>query len=272
MHVRDLAETSRGLELTRLERAAVDAIAAEVARHHEGVDLSRGQHRVGDIGEARDVLLATAGDVDGVDGRGRGREVRRHRISQAGGEVRHREASVLGDVRGDRRVSAAVGEHRDPVAVRAGHRAERREHVGHLLRRVHSDDARLVAGGIHDRGRRHHRAGVRLRLSSGGLAAPDRQQHDGLTGVGRLTRGGDETSAVAEVLGVHRDSVRARMIDAPEHEIGRIEIGLVAQGRKAREAELVLDEQLSELERQVAALRQEGNAPAGQRIARELKA
>ena len=62
------------------------------------------------------------------------------------------------------------------------------------------------------------------------------------------------------------------MIDAPEHEIGRIEIGLVAQGRKAREAELVLDEQLSELERQVAALRQEGNAPAGQRIARELKA
>ncbi len=96
------------------EVASVVAVAAEVARDDHCIDLGRRQHRFEDPGEGPGILLAGAGEVDGVRGRtGRSRQQAQFR-RQLRREARHDEPGRLGDVGGDSAVAAPVGEHPHP--------------------------------------------------------------------------------------------------------------------------------------------------------------
>src|SRR5207245_9147917 len=85
-----------------------------------------------------------------------------------------------------------------------------------------------------------------------GLATSDRQQHDRLRGSGGCT---SERAPVAEVLHVQRDQPRRLVAGEALDELRCLEIRLVAERREAREAEPFALRQQRELQRQVAALR-----------------
>src|ERR687891_206175 len=104
-----------------------------------------------------------------------------------------------------------------------------------------------------------------------GLAVLDRQEHDGLAGVNRRGGRGGERATVAEVLDVQRNDLRAVVRRQLADEVRRLEIGLIAKRDEAREAEPGLLGEDSQLEREVAALRDEPDPPGRQRVRHELE-
>src|SRR5207247_11300716 len=123
-------------------------------------------------------------------------------------------------------------------------------------------DAGRTTGGI-DRGEvADERAGMRAGGAETACALSDREQHDGLAG---LLRGTRERAPVAKVLDVERDQVRAVVSRELLEQLGRFEIGLIAERREAREAEPFAVGEQPELEREVAALRDQPDR-AGRKV------
>jgi hypothetical protein len=155
-------------------------------------------------------------------------------------------------------VAAAVADDRDPVPPQRLRPHLRVDQVDHLVGRLHDMDARGPRGRGDDRAVADERAGVRAGGADAGLGRADGQQDD------RLARGGgrvDERAAVAEVLGVDGDRAGLGMLAEGGHELGQVDVGLVADRREAGEPEPRRAGQDAQLERQVAALGDEPDRP-----------
>ena len=98
--------------------------------------------------------------------------------------------------------------------------------------------------------------------------AAHRQQDDGLA---RHTRGLGKRAPVAEVLAVDGDDARCLVPRERRYDLGDIEIRLIADGDEPRIAEPHVREQEPDLERDVAALRNEPDRPCRQRVRCELE-
>ena len=84
------------------------------------------------------------------------------------------------------------------------------------------------------------------------LARPAREQHHRLAGPGRGT---SEPATVAEVLEVDADHPRGLVLRELLDELGRLEVGLIADRDETGDAEADLLAEQRDLDRQVAALR-----------------
>ena len=248
-----------GRAFALLELLRVLRVAAEVAGEQDRVDLSGAEQGADDAREAVDVLLASAGEVDGIDERRR----RRQRSGELGprrlGELRQLEARSDDEVGGDHRVPAAVGRERDAPSRRPPVREEAHGHVHDLLRRGDELDARAQAGRA-DRlevagqcarvGAR--RAGARL----GGAAGQENDRRPRLDGG---LPGAGELAPVAEVLEVDGDQPRGLVRGERLDQLGRLDVRLVPERDEAREAEPELGAHHADLEREVSALRDEAD-------------
>ena len=177
-----VAERLGDRDLGAGHRLAVLAVAAEVAGDEQRVDLARVEQGAGGVVERADVLLAAAGEVDRVRGRGG-----RGQAGAQGGDGRRAEGGQLEARRvreagRDPAVAAAVGEDRDAPSRRPPGAQQALGEVDHLLRRAHPLDPGGAAGGV-DGGRvARQRAGVRADGARGRLGVLDRQEHDVLAG------------------------------------------------------------------------------------------
>ena len=121
-----------------------------------------------------------------------------------------------------------------------------------------------------------HDSGRRLsaddqRGARGGGRAARSQQHHGFPGGAQLARGGDERTAVAHVLGVDGDGARPLVVGAGQHQVGERDVGLVAERDEARDPETARVQERVDVERDVAALRQNRDGAGVEGVGRELQ-
>ena len=103
-----------GLDLTGHDRWVVVAVSTEESGHQDRVGLGAVNKALCDAGEAGDVLLAAAGEVDRVRRRrGRG-QLTGYSCGQLGREFLDVQACLFEAVAGQGGVPTAVGEDRDP--------------------------------------------------------------------------------------------------------------------------------------------------------------
>src|SRR6478752_2637937 len=140
--------------------------------------------------------------------------------------------------------------------------------VDQLSRRVDEVDTPSEARRLDRVARAGERAGVRARGAAARGGAADREQHDRLPGRPRRL---DKGAAISEVLAVDADHARRLVLGERGDELGDADVRLVADRDRPREAEAVVLEQESDLEQDVAALREEPDRPGRQRCRRELE-
>ena len=102
-----------------------------------------------------------------------------------------------------------------------------------------------------------------------GGAAAGAHQHDRLAGCDDLARRAREGATVAEVLHVQGDQTRLLVQRDGGQEIGRVDVGLIAHGGEARDPEAVGGQKLTDLEREVAALRDQRDRAFAEACPRE---
>ena len=183
-----------------------------------------------------------------------------------GRQRRQLEAGVGEQVGREHAVPAAVGQHGNAPAAAASAAEQRPGTVDELARRRHRDPARVAQrGGEHPRraGQRA-RVGVRRARADVGAAGLDHQRR--LAGLGQRPDGGDERRAVLRILHVARHHPRRLVVDQRPQHVGDRQVGLVADGDEPREALPLGRQQQPDLEREVARLRDEGDA-AGRLVA-----
>ena len=182
------------------------------------------------------------------------------------------EALGGGDVGGDDPVPAPVAHDDDPSPARLDPRELCLREIDELARRAHALHPRRAAGGFDCRGAADQRACVRPRRLGADLSASDGEEHDGLPGLDRFLRGAREGPSVAEVLAVEGDDAGRLVVDQAADELARLEVCLVPERREPREAEPVVLGEQGELEREVAALRDEADRAALQLAPAEVEA
>ncbi len=250
---------------------AVLGVAPEVAGDQQRVDLAATQEAQRQAIEDVHVLLGGAGQVDRVrDARRRREELPQGRDGRRR-ELRHVEARLDRHRRRDADVAAAVAQDGDPAPARGRAAQQRLGGVDELARGAHAQDARGGERGVDGRAVGGQCAGVRVDRAGPGPAAVDGQRdHRRATshGAGGRTR---EGPSVAEVLDVDSDDLGGVVGGERLHEVGGAKVGLVTQRGKAREAEPVRGGHQPELEREVAALRDEADRARGQRVGHELQ-
>ena len=141
-----------------------------------------------------------------------------------------------------------------------------------LARRAHALHPGRAAGGFDCRGAADQRARVRPRRLGADLSGSDGEEDDGLPGLDRFLRGAREGPSVAEVLAVEGDDAGRLVVDQAADELARLEVGLVPERREAREAEPVVLGEQGELEREIAALRDEADRAALELAPAEVEA
>ena len=265
---RRLGEQPCHVDLAVAKLVRLLAVAPEVRGEEHGVDLGRLEQRARRVREAVGVLLARAGEVDRVRGRGR---LGQQRLQDGlGGRRQLGQIEPCGpaEVGRERAVAAAVAHDRDAPAPRPGRGEEGLGQVDQLPGRVDPEHAGRAAGGV-DRGEAaRQRARVRARGAGPRGGTSDREQDDGLAGgAGRL----GERPAVAEILHVDADHAGRLVRRERGHELGRVQVGLVAHRDEPREPEAEVGEQQSGLERDVAALGDEPDRAARQRVRRQVE-
>ena len=195
---------------------------------------------------------------------------RRQQLPQCGAdlgsELGHRQPGGIDHVGCESRVTAAVGDHAHPVHGVAAVAQQRCGGVGELAGAGDAMDACGVAGRVDDGAVGGERAGVRLGAADRRLASADGEQQHRLAGLGRRGRRRDEGAAVAEVLAIDGNEIGVGVVDAGLDEVGRAEVGLIAEGDEAGEPVATRLEEAAELQRHVPALRQERNSPGRQRV------
>ncbi|MEB4616537.1 hypothetical protein OOT08_18035, partial [Leucobacter sp. M11] len=255
-----------GVELLCGELLPVEGVAAEVAAEHRGVALGAVRQDVEHAGEARDVLLAAAGHVDRVRDRGGGRQLAGDPVPQLRAELICVEPALREHVARDGRVPAAVGKHRDPVAARRDPGGERHEEIRDLGGGGDLLDARGLADGGDDRGRGGERPGVRAGVARGGVRAAHREQDEGFARLPGVQGRAGEAPAVPEVLAVDRDRAGVRVGDAGLDELRGVDVRLVPEAGEAGQAEPRGLQVPGDLERDVAALRDDGDVADGKGV------
>ena len=168
-------------------------------------------------------------------------------------------------------MTAAVGGEGDPPALRPPVREQAHGDVHDLLRRGHQLDAGTNAGSADRSEVTRERTGVRAGRARAHLGGAAGQEHDRRTCLDCGLAGARELTAVAEVLEVDSDQpgglVRGERLD----QLGRLHVRLVPQRNEAREAEPELGPDHADLEREVAALRDETDRPGLQLLRAELE-
>ena len=173
--------------------------------------------------------------------------------------------------RGDAGVPAAVRQHADAPAARGTRAQQPVRDVDQLLRRIHALDPGGAAGRV-DRGAvRRQRAGVRRDRTRGRVRMLDRHQHDRLARARRGLGRPRERAPIAEVLDVDRDQLGRVVVGEVADQLGHLDVGLVADGDEAREAESRVRGDHAELQRQVAALRDESDRPVREVVRDQLE-
>ena len=143
--------------------------------------------------------------------------------------------------------------------------------VDQLLRRVHAQHAGRAAGGV-DRGAvGRQRAGVGEDGARCRVRVLDRHQQHGLAGPRRGLARRRERAPVAEVLDVDGDQLGLRVAGELADQLRDLDVGLVADRREAREAEPGARGEHPDLEREVAALRDQPDRPARQVVGDEVE-
>ena len=105
----------RHLDLPLEELLRVLAVPAEVAGHEHRIDLAGVEQCLGDVRVRHEVLLAAAGEVDRVAGGRGGRQVGRDRGREPRAQHRQLQPGSVDLITGDRAVTAAVADDRDPA-------------------------------------------------------------------------------------------------------------------------------------------------------------
>ncbi len=209
---------------------------------------------------------STGFDVDAVDGM-----TAASRDGELGRELWQLEPDARRDVRRDHGGAAAVGDDGDarPGRTAAGEQDVR--HLDEILRRRHADDPGRPARGV-DRARvADERARVRARGADARRARAACQQEDRLARLCRRVGGARERPAVSEVLAVDADDPRLGVSGEGAQQVGGLEVGLVADRRKARDAEPEIRREQGDLEREVAALRDQPDRPRGEVLGAEVE-
>ena len=127
--------------------------------------------------------------------------------------------------------------------------------VDELLGRCHAQDACRAAGGVDRGGVARQRTRVRRRCTGASRASACREQHDLLAGGERCLPGACKGTPVAEVFAIHHDHAGCLVGGERFDELGRFDVGLIAERREPRDAQAVLPCEQSQLDRQIAALR-----------------
>ena len=152
---------------------------------------------------------------------------------QQGGELA---ALVHQEVGGDDADAAAVGQDGQPLVARRDAVAQGLGGVEQLAQASHAHQSGAREGGIVDRGRARHRAGVR----GGGLGrrgVPARLQHDHRLQPRRAARRRHELAGLRDALDIHQHG--ARLVVARQHveHVAEIDVAHVAHRDQVREAD-----------------------------------
>ena len=262
---RDARQAVRDRALALLVLRSVLGVASEVAGQQGRVDLARLEQETQHALEAREVVLAHSGEVHGVPGRGHWADCPGESLCERGGERRNLQAGCRHEVCGDDAVTTTVSE--DGHAAAAGEipDEERLCDVDELAGGVHQLDAGGPARRLDRHELAHERSRVRAGCPRAGLAAPGREKDDRLPRLRRAQACARERPSVAEVLHVEADDPGRLMGDQVADDVGRLEVGLIAERGEARESEPDLGDEQAQLEREVPAL---GDQP--DRAPREL--
>ena len=204
--------------------------------------------------EANDLLLARAREVHRVPGLRRRAEHRGHLVDQRVAELRDLEPGGCGEIGCDDAMTAAVAEDDDTASPREIPHDERLGGVDHLGGGRDLLDSGGPACGLNGDEVAHERSRVRAGGSACCVASPGGKQDDRLASSRGGVAGARERTAVAEVLQVERDHARRFVLGERRHELGGLEVGLVAERDETREAEAMSRCDQCELEGEVAAL------------------
>ena len=140
--------------------------------------------------------------------------------------------------------------------------------VDELARRRDPEDAGRAAGGV-DRDRlAHERAGVRARGPNARGARTAREQEHGLARLGGRPR---ERPSRPEVLDVDADHPGLVVRGERLHDLGRLEVGLVAERDEARDPEAEVGGEQRDLEGEVPALGDEPDRTGDEVARREVE-
>ncbi len=133
------------------------------------------------------------------------------------------------------------------------------------------DDSGGVAGGANRTNVADECARMRARCLGTRCGDTAAEQDHRRSRCNRASGGRDERAPVAEVLEVERDRARGLVGRKLVEQVGGDEIRLVSERGEAGEAESRGDREPRELERKVAALRDEGHRTGGQRAPAEIE-
>ena len=151
-------------------------------------------------------------------------------------------------------------------------RGEARERpVDQLLRRRDTKDLRRAARSLDRRGVARERAGVGRGGARPCFAPAGGKENDLLPRSDRGRAGAREGASVAEVLAVDADHARVLVGGVGLDELRRLDVGLVAEGGEARDADAVLGGEEAQLEREVAALRDDSDRPRSERVGADIE-
>ena len=146
--------------------------------------------------------------------------------------------------------------------------ADTRDHLrrdDHVLDRAHADDAETAAHRVEDLVVTDQGAGVRLCRLGGCGAAADLQRDDRLAGVDSAARRGAEALGVANRFDKDRDGPGRRVVNQVVDHPAAVDVGLVAGGDEAAQADVLAMSELAGEVADRAALGHDGQVAAQHR-------
>ena len=169
-------------------------------------------------------------------------------------------ALVHQQVGGDDADAAAVGQDGQPLVARRDAVAQRLGGIEQLAQPGHAHQPGAREGGIVDRGRARHRAGVRGR-GLGRRGMPARLQHDHRLQARHAARRRHELAGLRDALDIHQHG--ARLVVARQHveHVAEIDVAHVAHRDQVREADALGRAPVGQPGQHGARLRDRGDAP-----------
>ena len=236
----------------------------------DAVDLGHRQADVEHGGQDGGPALGDAGKIDRIGDAGARRQQGGEAAAGGGTERQHREGGKAKRVGEDRRMAAAIGNHGQPVTVEPGAVSERRGQVPGRLDARRPVDAALGQRRVDDAVGTGERAGMAERGAAPRLRASGFHQHGRRRGgAGEIDQPAPVARGEALEIGEHDTGpgIRQRVLD----QLHRADIDGVADGHLAAEAEAAFPRVLGEVQQQVAALQDQGDRPARDRVAAEVQ-
>ena len=199
--------------------------------------------------------------VHRVAGRAEGRHHAGQPLLRVGGQRGHGQAHLLGPV-GHHHARATRLRGDAQAEARAGARLrERLQHVQHLLLVARAQHAVLADHGVEDRVFHGQRARVRGRGARARGHAPDLGQHQRLAQFAAALCEPHQAFAIGQAFEVAGRHANARILHHGQHELGELQVGLVARVDEVAQAQTALAHERGDGRAERAGLRDEGDRP-----------